>query len=127
MELLDIFTLNAHAHMFSYVENNVFDNNFVLADEYYNWSQEAFNSDTPWCQIDSNNHIMNNDVIVNITNMNTLLETFRDYVYAFEIDTPYNVSALIWIYGLAMEREMREILYESFETLMKEKQDNLIF
>lgn len=118
MELLDTFTLNAHAHMFSYVENNVFDNNFVLANEYYNWSQEAFNSDTPWCQITEQ---------LSIANVDILLETFRDYIYEFEIDTPYNVAGLIWIYGLAMERDMRHLLYESFETLMKEKQDKLIF
>ena len=117
MDLPETFTLNATASLVFYVEGNDFDNNFSVADEYGKWYQETLNSDTLWCQFTDND--------LTISNANYLIEKCFDYSYDMGVEMPYTIDGLLWLYGLYMEREIHESLYESFETLMKDKQDRL--
>jgi hypothetical protein len=114
MDLYTTFTLIAEASIVLYVEGNVFDNNFVLTEEYDKWSAETFNSDTPWVTF------TNEDI--SIENMNYMIASCCDYSYDFGMDMPYTVDGLLWMYGLAMEQEMREDLHEKFNSMMLNKQ-----
>ena len=118
MDIHERFTMIADASIVLYVEGNVFDNNFVLEDEYYNWSQELFNSDTLWITF------TNEDI--SIENMNYMIATCCDYSYNTGEQMPYTVDGLLWMYGLAMEQDMRESLREKFDTMMLFKQENLV-
>jgi hypothetical protein len=117
MDLYETFNLNATASLVFYVEGNDFDNNFIVTDEYDKWYQETLNSDTLWCQFTDND--------LTISNANYLIEMCFDYSYDIGMEMPYTIDGLLWMYGLYMEREIHDSLYESFETLMKEKQDRL--
>jgi len=117
MDLLEAFTLHAQESMNSYVKETHFDNNFVLEDEYTTWVEYTFSSDTPWCIF--------TDRDISISNMNLMLEMCYEYSYEMEMDMPYDVKGLLWMYGHAMEKEMRSTLFDDFSSLMLEKQDGL--
>ena len=118
MDLYNTFTQAAEDSIVAYVEGNVFDNNFIVEDQYYAWSQETFNSDTPWCSF------TNDDI--SIENVNYMRAASYDYSFGSGIEMPYTVDGLLWMYGLAMEQEMREELRVIFDARMKNKQDNLV-
>jgi len=117
MDLYETFMLNTTATMVFYVEGNDFDNNFILEDEYGKWYQETLNSESLWCQFTDND--------LTISNANILMGACYDYSYDVGMEMPNSIDALIWMYGLYLEREMRDTLYESFDNLMKEKQSRL--
>lgn len=117
MDLYNTFTLVAETSIVLYVEGNVFDNNFDLAEEYDKWSQETFNSDTPWTTF--------TDQDISIENMNVMISAAYDYSYDSGQEFPYTVDGLLWMFGLAMEQEMREDLHEKFDSMMRFKQDSL--
>ena len=113
----DIFLLNAHALMHFHVNGTDFDNNYNVTEEYQHWVNETFNSDTPWYVLQ--------DSDVTPSNMNALLVTGGHYCNHFEMNSAESLSDLLWYYGVAMEYEKHDELYESFVELMKLKQESL--
>jgi len=117
MDLYNTFAQTADSLMAVYILDNAFDNNFDLAHEYDKWSEEAFNTNIPWTSF------TNEDIT--IENMNYMIATACDYSYDSGIQMPYDVEGLLWMYGLAMEQEMRSTLQDKFNLLMRSKQDSL--
>lgn len=117
MNLSENFREKTKASIETYVSSHTFDNNFVLADEYYKWYEETLNSDTPWTSY------TNTDIT--IENVNHMIEICYIYSYDSGIEMPYDISGFLWMYGLAMEQDMRETLCEQFDDLMIQKQNNL--
>lgn len=113
----EIFILNAHALMHFHVNGTDFDNNYDVHEEYHNWVNDTFNSDTPWYVLQ--------DSDITPSNMNALLFTCGQYCNQYELNSAESLSDLLWYYGLAMEYSKQVKLYESFVELMKLKQESL--
>jgi hypothetical protein len=117
MDIEEIFMLNAHALMHFHVNGTDFDNNYDVHEEYHNWVNETFNSDTPWYVL------LDSDITP--ANMNTLLFTCGQYCNQYELNSAESLSDLIWYYGLAMEYSNQVELYDAFVELMNLKQESL--
>ena len=117
MDLEEIFLLNAHALMHFHVNGTDFDNNYDVSNEYIHWVEETFRSDTPWYVLQ--------DSDITPSNMSLLLMKSGQYCNQYEMNSSESLSDLLWFFGLAMEYEKHDELYESFVELMKLKQESL--
>jgi len=116
MDLEEIFMLNAHALMHFHVNGTDFDNNYDVSNEYIHWVEETFRSDTPWYVLQ--------DSDITPSNMSLLLMKSGQYCNQYELNSAESLSDLLWFFGLAMEYEKHDELYESFVELMNLKQES---
>jgi len=103
--------------MHFHVNGTDFDNNYDVSNEYIHWVEETFRSDTPWYVLQ--------DSDITPSNMSLLLMKSGQYCNQYELNSAESLSDLLWFFGLAMEYEKHDELYESFVELMKLKQESL--
>jgi hypothetical protein len=112
-ELISNFTRYMFHSMDVYVENNAFDNNVDIEEEYFLWIGQALDLSVVWYEF--------SETDLSIDQIDELLGATIPYCQHQGIPIPRTVKEMLQTYGLVLEATMQDTFYDRFEECMTRK------